>query len=300
MNFLKRFAPNLDQQLSSTRQSSLSLRTATQKRTWFTVLIAITGAFVFLSGGATVLAQAAQPAAASSQPAAAADTIDPDAIEAVNKMSAYLRTLKSFQVIADSTNDDVLENGQIVQYTSKVDLLASKPNRLRAELTSDDKHRLFLYDGKNFTVWGRLVNYYATVPAPPTIDKLIDQVNEKYDIQLPLIDLFRWGSHDDDVKKIKGAIDIGPSTVDGVTCEHYVFHQENVDWQIWIQLGEFPLPRKLVIRTLTDDARPQHTDVLTWNLAPSFNDDAFIFDPPPDAKRIVLAEETPDATEKGK
>jgi hypothetical protein len=30
--------------------------------------------------------------------------------------------------------------------------------------------------------------------------------------------------------------------------------------------------------------------VITWNLAPSFDDAAFTFEPPKDAKRIMLAE----------
>ena len=75
-------------------------------------------------------------------------------------------------MIADVTHDDVLEDGLIVQSNSKVDLLAAAPNRLRVEITGDDKHRLYLYDGKNFTVWARLVNYYATVPASPTTVEL--------------------------------------------------------------------------------------------------------------------------------
>ena len=74
------------------------------------------------------------------------------------------------------------------------------------------------------------------------------------------------------------------------TCEQYAFRQEGIDWQIWIQLGEFPLPRKLVIRTLTDDAKPQHSEVLTWNLAPSFSEDAFTFVPPAGVNRITIAE----------
>jgi hypothetical protein len=258
-------------------------------------LAAIATFLVCIQPGNRVLAESGQAADAAAD---TNDLIDQDAVEALNKMGAYLRTLKSFQVIADVTNDDVLDDGQIIQYTSKVDLLAAKPDRLRVEVTSDEKHRIFFYDGKDFTVYGRLVNYYATVPAPPTIAKLIDDVYDKYGIELPLVDLFRWGSDEDDAKKIKGADDIGPSTVDGITCEHYAFHQENVDWQIWIQLGEFPLPRKLVIRSLTDEARPQHSDTLTWNLAPSFNNDAFVFDPPPDAKRIVLAEEKTGTAEK--
>jgi hypothetical protein len=261
------------------------------KLVWVAASIGIAAAFVCISPATRVFAQTAPEAEVQ-------DTVDPDAVEALNKMAAYLYTLKSFQVISNATNDDVLDDGEIIQNTSKVDLLAAKPDRLRVEVTSDERHRLYLYDGKNFSVWARLVNYYATVPAPPTIGKLLDVAYDKYGIDLPLIDLFRWGKDKDDAKKLTSAIDIGPSTVEDVTCEHYAFRQPGVDWQIWIQLGEFPLPRKLVISTLTDEARPQHSDTLTWNLAPSFNDEAFVFNPPPDAKRIVLAQENPDATEK--
>jgi hypothetical protein len=259
------------------------------------ILLSITATLLSVPFGSHVLAKSGQQADAKD-----ASNIDPDAVDAVKKMAAYLHTLKSYQVIDDVTQDDVLEDGLIVQSTSKVDYLLARPNRMRIEVTSDERQRLYLYDGKNFTVWARLVNYYATVPAPPTIGELFEKVTDKYDIELPLYDLYNWGGNDDDINKIKTAIDIGPSSVEGVTCEHYAFHQEGVDWQIWIQLGEFPLPRKLVIRTLTDDARPQHSDTLTWNLAPSFNDGAFAFDPPADAKRVLLEGQQADATEKGK
>ena len=85
------------------------------------------------------------------------------------------------------------------------------------------------------------------------------------------------------------AKDLGPSAVDGTSCEHYAFRQDDVDYQIWIQKGEFPLPRKVVITTTTDAARPQYSATYTWNLAPSFNDAAFTFVAPADAKKIVLA-----------
>jgi hypothetical protein len=300
MSFLKRFSTHWAQQSLSAGQPQPKTTTFSAKQSTLpAILVAIAGAVLFMPLGPHVLAKTGQQPEAKPE-AKEASNIDPDAVDAVKKMGVYLRSLKSFQVIADVTHDDVLEDGLIVQTNSKVDLLATAPNRLRVEVTADDKHRLYLYDGKNFTVWARLVNYYATVPAPPTTVELFKKVEEKYDIQLPLIDLFKWGTREDDITKIKTAIDVGPATVEGVTCEHYAFHQEDVDWQIWIQLGQFPLPRRLVITTLTDEARPQHSDTLTWNLAPSFNDEAFVFDPPPDAKRVILEGEKADATEKEK
>ncbi|HEY6413135.1 MAG TPA: DUF2092 domain-containing protein, partial [Edaphobacter sp.] len=122
--------------------------------------------------------------------------------------------------------------------------------------------------------------------------------DEKYGLELPLIDLFKWGTDAADPKRITSAIDVGPATINGTTCEQYAFRQPGLDWQIWIQLGDYPLPRKFVIRTLSDEARPQHSDELTWNLAPSYSDNAFTFDPPPDAHRIVLAEVKPDTDKK--
>ena len=280
MSFLKRF---------SAKQLTLAAA----------IFVLIAGAILWASFGSNILGKVGQPSQAT--PEAKEDSnIDPAAIDTVKKMGAYLRSLKVFQVQGDITHDDVLEDGLIIQSSSKVDMLAAKPNRLRAEVTSDDKHRLYLYDGKTFSAWGKLNNYYATVAAPPTIGELFKQVQEKFDIELPLIDLFTWGTNEGDINKIQTAIDAGPTTVEDVTCEQYVFHQEGVDWQIWIQLGDYPLPRKLVITSLTDEARPQHTITLAWNLAPSFNDSAFVFYPPPDAKRILFEGQTADDAKKGK
>lgn len=242
--------------------------------------------------GITLTTPCGQQAFARSRQTAAsqAPDIEPGAMDALQRLGTYLRTLQSFQVTSDMTTDQVLEDGEIIQSSKQVNLLASRPNRLRMEITGDDQHRLYFFDGKTFTIYGLIVNYYATVPAPGTLGELTDVLNDKYGIEFPLADLFQWGTKDETIKRIKGAQDIGPAAIDGVTCEQYAFRQDGINWQIWIQLGQFPLPRKLVIQTLTDEARPQHTEKLSWNLAPSFSEDAFTFTPPADAKRIAIAQ----------
>lgn len=221
-----------------------------------------------------------------------ADTsaIDPDAIAALQKMGAYLRTLNVMQVQGRIATEDVLDDGQKVQSTSVYDLIAKRPDNLRVEIKNDRRPRLMVYDGKTFTLWAPNEKFYATVDAPPTINELADTLSDKYDIDLPFVDLFRWGTPEGDVKTITAAMDLGPATVDGATCEQYAFRQEGLDWQVWIQQGEFPLPRRLVLTTMDDDARPQHTAVYTWNLAPSFSEGTFAFVAPADAKRITIAE----------
>jgi hypothetical protein len=239
-------------------------------------------------------------AAAANAPAAVPNaSIEPEAVKALNSMGSYLRSLKAFQVLAETTQDDVLVNGQLVQFGNHVDLLVRVPDRMRIEILNLQQQRLLLYDGKTFTLWGERANYYATVPAPPTLGALAVKLHDQLGIEMPLDDLFLWGTPQARGGAVTSALDIGAAEVGGVTCEHYAFRQNGLDWQIWIQLGEYPLPRKYVLTTLTDEARPQYSVVLSWNLAPSFNDAAFEFDPPKGAQRIAFNENTtPTGTKK--
>lgn len=220
----------------------------------------------------------------------AASDIEPDAIAALNKMGAYLRTLKAFQVRIETTREDVLDDGQKIQVASVSDLLAHAPNELRVNTKSDREEHLSLYDGKTFTLFAPRLNYYASVPAPSTIVELINRLEEKYGVELPFTDLFRWGGPHSTINEIKAATDVGPSEVGGTSCEHYIFRQPGLDWQLWVQLGDYPLPRKLVLTTTTDEARPEFTAIYAWDLAPSYNAAAFQFVPPPDAHKIVMKE----------
>lgn len=250
-----------------------------------------------LSGGVAVLSaalvipgalSAVAPAAAQQEPQAKA-SLAPAALEALRGMGAYLRTLKAFQVEAATTDEDVLEDGQKVQYDGRATILARIPDGLRAEVSNDRFDRMFFYDGRSFTLYGRRLNLFATVSAPSTLGKLADLLDSEHGITVPLVDLFRWGSEGWTTDGITGALDLGPASVAGTTCEQYAFRTDEIDWQVWIQKGDYPLPRKLVITTRTDEARPQRTAVFTWNLAPSYNGAAFTFDPPEGAARVVLA-----------
>ncbi|HEY2854563.1 MAG TPA: DUF2092 domain-containing protein [Gemmatimonadaceae bacterium] len=218
-----------------------------------------------------------------------APTLDPDALGALRQMGAYLRTLKAFRLNADVVTEEVRTDGQKVQILRTVDLVARRPNRLFAEITNDRQRRLFFYDGAHFTLFAPRETFYATVNAPATIEKLADELEDKYDIELPLVDLFRWGTDESDFGAITSAVDLGASAINGITCQQYAFRQEGMDWQLWIQRGDNPLPCRIVITTLTDEARPQHTATYAWNLAPSYDDNTFVFSAPSDAKPIPLA-----------
>jgi hypothetical protein len=250
---------------------------------------AVALAFVALAAALTLLPTPVAGQEAAADQAAAAPAIAPTAIPALEAMGAYLRTLKAFQVEAVSSREEVLDNGLKAESSGHTMLLARLPDRLYVDSTGDRRQRQYYYDGKEFTLYARRPNLYATAPAPATVAELASTLDEKYGIEMPLVDLFRWGTSSTATSAITEAVDLGASAVDGVSCQHYAFRQEGLDWQIWIQRGDFPLPRRMVLTTTTDEARPQYEASYTWNLAPAFSDAAFTFVPPAGAQKIVFA-----------
>ena len=222
---------------------------------------------------------------------------DPKAIEALTAMGQALRGLKAFGLHVDTTKDEVLLDGQKIQFGGSLDYTVQPPGRLRAEVRSDRQQRVFVYDGKTITQFAPRVGYYAMIDAPGTIGDALMVADEKYDVQVPLADLFFWGTDKSGLDDIKSAAFIGPATIGGLACDHYAFRQDDVDWQVWIRQGKQPLPCKMVITTTQEPSQPQYTALLRWNLAPKIDGSTFHFVPPKGTSKIAFAPATP-ATDK--
>lgn len=233
----------------------------------------------------------AQPAAAPAAPAgtAADSDIDPDAIEALKRMSAYLGTQTSFELKTSGAFDLVLDDGQRLQFGDNATFKVRRPNGFVIERVGDYKDRRFTYDGKQLTVSSPRTAYYAQVDAPPTIRETLALAADRYGIELPLTDLFRWsepgGGRADDIQE---ALYVGPALIDGTRTDHYAFREAEVDWQIWIAQGASPVPRKIVITDRTDPSSPQYTATLSWNFRPAFDAQTFAFQAPAGALPIRL------------
>ena len=227
------------------------------------------------------------PAARAADPTAKKPpAVDPDAVAALKNMGAFLRAQNAFSVTAEASTDDLLPSGQKIQYDGVAHLMVRRPNRLRADVEGDRRTQRIYYDGSNFTILDPRTGYFASFSAPPTLAELVDVAESRYGIDLPLADLFYWGSDKSNTASIKSAVNLGPSVVKGVNCVHYAFRQPDVDWQIWIEQGDKPLPRKMVITTLGERSQPEHEVLLTWDLAPQLADDSFVFTAPPGAQKI--------------
>jgi len=224
-----------------------------------------------------IQAQTGTPGAAA-EPAASA--VDAGSIQALKDMGAHLQTLKRFQVTTDVTGERVLEDGQKLQHSATATLDVARPNKVRVWMMSARSERELIYDGKAATLYTPAQKSYSSVAFTGTLDQLVDGLQRNYGVEVPLSDLFVWGTAAAPLDKIESAMNAGQDFIDEDLCNHYAFRQGLLDWQIWITTGSKPLPRKLVITNRADEARPESVSLIDWNLTPTFKDSIFTFVPP--------------------
>ena len=234
----------------------------------------------------------APPPAASPAPAATADApfVADQADRLLKQMSDYIASADQFTVHADITFDHVLPTGQKLQYMAAEDVALHRPGRLHVRWSSDLGDREFWYDGKSVTLTDPSTPFYASEPAPGTIDAMLRMAEAQLGFVPPLSDMLVGDPYQALRGKLQYGIPLGQAVINGRTCNALAFVEKDIDWQIWIDAGPQLTPCKLVITYKTHPSQPQFSAVFSeWNFAPRIADPVFTPDLPPGAKKIEFA-----------
>jgi hypothetical protein len=220
--------------------------------------------------------------------APAAQAQDPATI--LKAMSDYVTSQKNISISFDADVEVVTTGLQKIQFASSGQVLLSRPDKLRISRTGGYADVELVFDGKTATVLGKNVNAFAQVDSPGTIDQLIDTIRDRDNITMPGADLLLSRVYDELTTDMLDAKHIGQGVIDGVECEHLAFRGPEIDWQLWVESGARPIPRKYVITSKTVTGAPQYTlRIKEWKTDPQVGPDAFVFKPPADAKKVEFA-----------
>jgi hypothetical protein len=235
---------------------------------------------------APVLARAQEPAPHAS-PSPVPRAVEPRAAEELKKMGEFLAKAPRFAFEAEETFTEVEPGEPKVELTNVRRVAVERPNHIAADATGDTLNRANWYDGRTVTVLDKEHNVYASIEGGPTIDATLDKLQDDYGVVLPLADLLY---SDPDAVLMEGVTYgryLGIHLAAGVPCHHLVFAQETIEWQIWIDAGPEPLPRKLVITYVQEPGEPQYeATIRRWALSPAFTDALFRFEAPEGAQKV--------------
>ncbi len=202
-------------------------------------------------------------------------------------MADYVGAQQTIALTFDSDIEVITPQLEKIQFTNSGKVLLKRPDGLRAHRVGGHSDVELAFDGKTVSIFGRGVDGYARIEAPGTVDQLIAALRAGHGISLPGADLLLTNAYDVLVADVMEAKHIGLGMIDGKECNHLAFRNLDTDWQIWVETGERPTPRKLVITSKTMNSAPQYTlRIKEWQTGLAVAADAFAFVPPAGARQL--------------
>ncbi|MCW7538550.1 DUF2092 domain-containing protein [Aquabacterium sp. A7-Y] len=217
--------------------------------------------------------------------------IDPRAATALQRMGRYLQSQHFLGLRAKASSEQVLPNGQKIQIDFALRMWVRQPDGLRLDVTSDrglPRFSQFYFNGKTFAAFGQSTGSYARVSMAASLKEFTARLSGDYGLRLPLVDLFTWAGGPEHLSRLISAAALGTTSIAGLPCDHYAFRQEGLDWQLWIQHGEHPLPRRIVITVTDDPAQPRQSVEMDWSLNVPVAAAVFAFEPPAGSQEVPM------------
>jgi hypothetical protein len=236
---------------------------------------------------AAALALLGAASARSAEEAGAEPAVEPEALAILKRATDRLTTAQSFRIRIRTLFDVVQDSGQKLQFGTWDEVTVRRPDRAAATFRRDDGHvRRIQYDGERITMYDERENVYGQFAVPATLDEMLDFLELEVGSPMPLADLL-YSDLDHLVDAaVEGGV-VGLSRVDDWDCDHLAFRGEAVDFQVWIQRGDDPLLRKVVITYKELPGGPQFgAAFLEWDRSAKSPDELFTFEPPEGAERI--------------
>jgi hypothetical protein len=236
---------------------------------------------------------------------AVAQTQDEGARKILKGMASYLAGQKVISATFDADIEVITPALQKIQFTSSGNLLLDRASGLRARRSGGYSDVELLFDGTTATILGHHNNTYAQIKAPGSVDQLVHRLRDEYGVTMPGADLILAGVYEELMGDAIEVMHIGQGVIDGKDCDHLAFRGSEVDWQLWVEIGASPIPRKYVITSKAVTGAPQYTlRVKNWTTGAPAGSEAFAFKAPAGAKMVDLKslagfDEVPEGTVAG-
>jgi hypothetical protein len=212
-----------------------------------------------------------------------------DPVILLKAMTDYIAAQKSISATFDSDIEVVTPVLEKIQFTSSGNLQLARPDKLRVSRTGGYADVQLVYDGKTVSIYGNNAKAYVQADVAGTVDQLVDLIQANSGVAMPGTDLLLSNAYEALMSTVVDARHIGQGVIDGVECEHLAFRGADTDWQIWIESGARPVPRKYVITSKTVVGAPQYTlRIKDWKTDAAADADTFVFKPPAGAGKVDL------------
>lgn len=238
-------------------------------------------------------AAAPTPAAATAAPAPAAaePAVEPRALEVLQRATRFLEAQSSFRYVSEIAYDAVQKDGEKIEFGMRRRGALLRPSFARVDdETREGRTGGIVLDGKRIVAFQDDDKVYAVADKAGSLEQQIDFVQDELDNPIAMAELLRSDLTAELTGLVLSGRYVGLEKLAGVMVEHVAFELDAVDAQLWIETGEKPLIRRVVVTYVEEEGEPQlRTDYDSWELAPTLAAGDFAFAPPAGYEKIPFA-----------
>ncbi len=208
--------------------------------------------------------------------------VDPRAVEIASESTEFLSKQTRASLGWLITYDSVVDGRKKVTevWTGRSTLVRGAG--YRSTSTQGTSVQDYLYDGNTFSVNYHDTQEYASVKISGGFRDLVATLQNEYDFNLPMADIFDPSGSEEALEQLTEAEYLGEVLFGDQIVHHVAFRRYDGDWQIWVAAdSERPLPVMIVGTDPYSLGWPQFQAMLyDWKLSDQVNGDSFKTSPP--------------------
>lgn len=188
--------------------------------------------------------------------------IDPQAAEILQNMSYFLGSKSEYTFKADAMFDTIITGERKIMYSASETVFIQKPDKFTIEYVTDIGGYKIWYTAGQATILSLPTNDFTLTTLPTNIDAALRKLLEQYNFSPALSEFLFINTFREMTQNVTSGAYFGTSHVFGTKCNHLAFTEADIDWQVWIDAGRRPVPRKLVITYKNRPGSPQFIAIL--------------------------------------
>jgi len=212
---------------------------------------------------------------------------DAKALDVLNRMAAYTGSMDQLIIKGEVFADARLDAGLLVSNPSEITIKIDRPGSLFIE-KFDGLHtkKIYIHNGK-LTVFNSERNFYARAKVPENIQDAMQYAMEEFELDTPLAELFFADSAVALITEQDTLMYLtDKSRISGVDCHHIAVRGAEIDLQLWVEEGDSPAPRKMIMTMKWEGGSPRQTALMEWTSTSDFDPKVFDFEAPEGAQEI--------------
>ena len=212
---------------------------------------------------------------------------DAKAIEVLKQMAAFKSSLNEVVINGVTFTDARLPGGLMVSNADEVSVSIQRPGSMLITSADGEATKGFYFHDGLFTFFSSATRLYGQAEIPKEIEAAMEFALEELGIEAPLLDMIYKDASTHLLTSGETIMYLtDKARVGNADCHHLAIRGDDIDVQLWVEEGDRPVTRRLMITSKWEGGSPRFVANLDWDTSPEFKSGFFEFKAPEGAEKI--------------